>query len=125
MMDKSLNSCLLSISILAIIAARTSNAPAHAFAMPLETDLRWQESRRSLPHVDGNVKRPIIIGYAHDVKSGKAEQAIKDGVSVIIWSFLHLSAGNGATQQTTGSIRTDLDLSAVITLRNKYEQSQM
>ncbi len=32
----------------------------------------------------------IIIGYAHNAKSGKAEQAILDGINVIIWSFVHL-----------------------------------
>ena len=116
-----LNSCWFPTPILAIIS-RTFSDPVHAFAMPSESDLRWQESRRSLPYInDNNIKRPIIIGYAHNVKSGKAEQAIKDGVNVIIWSFLHLNTENDTAQHMTGSIRTDLDLSAITTLRDKYD----
>ena len=67
--------------------------------------LRRVVSRRRLPSFDAVVDdgddddgrasassshRPIVIGYAHDPGSGKAERAIRDGCDVIIWSFLHL-----------------------------------
>lgn len=78
---------------------------------------------RKLPaRDDGSIRRPIIIGYAHNAKSGKAEQAIKDGANVIIWSFLHLDIREEAGGQTKGFVRTDLDLKEITTLRNKYKQ---
>ena len=43
----------------------------------------------------------IIIGYAHNAKSGKAEQAILDGINVIIWSFVHLDVGVSEEDVTT------------------------
>jgi len=80
---------------------------------------------------------PFIIGYAHNVKSGKAEQAIRDGASVIIWSFVHLDleivAENNQIDDTQhqqqqeqekmkmARIRTELDLKEIRTLRAKYK----
>jgi len=87
------------------------------------------------------LNKPIIIGYAHDAKSGKAEQAIEDGAMVIIWSFLHLefdhvvddgdassSSTSSQSQQSTqlhkypkGKIRTDLDLEKIRSIRDENE----
>lgn len=74
---------------------------------------------------------PIIIGYASNAKSGKTEQAIRDGANVIIWSFLHLELDddNDTTsqqqqqkaEQADGKIGTQLDLEQIRTIRDKYE----
>lgn len=82
---------------------------------------------RQLPSSSTRGDAPIIIGYAHDAKSGKAERAILDGINVIIWSFVHLDVdGTSATtdqqqqQKIRGKIRTDLDLEIIRKIRNKY-----
>ena len=72
-------------------------------------------NQRYLPKSNNS---PIIIGYAHDAKSGKAERAIQDGASVIIWSFLHLSIDD---EKQGGTIKTALDLEEIRNLRDKYE----
>lgn len=68
---------------------------------------------------------PIIIGYAHDAKSGKAEQAIRDGAVVIIWSFVHMEIDDDDAaqlqQQQKGKIRTALDLEKIRQIRDKYD----
>ncbi len=85
---------------------------------------------RQLPSSSTRGDAPIIIGYAHDAKSGKADQAILDGINVIIWSFVHLDVdGTSVTtdqqqqqqQKIRGTIRTDLDLESIRTIRNKYD----
>ncbi|KAL9186880.1 hypothetical protein ACHAXT_010600 [Thalassiosira profunda] len=60
---------------------------------------------------------PIIIGYAHDAKSGKAARAIEDGAGVIIWSFVHMKLDG-----EKGMIETALDLEEIRIIRDKYEQ---
>ena len=75
------------------------------------------KDKRYLPQ---NRNKPIIIGYDHNAKSGKAERAIKtDGANVIIWSFLHLH--EDVDDDDTKKIRTALDLTEIINIRNKYE----
>ena len=109
------------LSHISIVALNLSNFMANAFAMDSEF-ASWEAHRRKLSQ-NGNVHRPIIIGYAHNVKSGKAEQAIKDGASVIIWSFLHFHVskiGDASSQVKRGTIKTDLDLDEIGLLRNKY-----
>jgi hypothetical protein len=72
-------------------------------------------------------RRPIVIGYAHDASSGKAERAILDGCDIIVWSFLHLDIDqddDGTTTTTGGGrggrIRTALDLDAIGRIRNAH-----
>jgi chitinase len=99
--------------------------------------------QRHLPPVSNS---PIIIGYAHDAKSGKAEQAILDGINVIIWSFVHLDVVDNEEYGTTaleqqhdelvgddeaytkqqraapiGKIRSELDFEEIQRIRNKYD----
>lgn len=84
----------------------------------------WKSQQRRLPAEFSNEHHPpLIIGYAHDCKSGKSEQAIKDGARVIIWSFLHLdtTASKVDERYQIGSIRSDLDVSAIRKLRDKYQ----
>ena len=100
--------------ILSILAVCASSLPIYAFAMPSSQDSMWEAQRRSVPHA---AKSPIIIGYAHNVKSGKAERAIQDGAAVIIWSFFHFEMSN---VDQKGNIRTTLDLDEISSLRNKY-----
>lgn len=71
--------------------------------------------RRHLPRP---LITPIIIGYAHDPKSKKAEQAIRDGCSVIIWSFVRLEIDDDTGQ---GKIQTALDLEEIRNIREKYD----
>jgi chitinase len=99
-----------------VLAFLVPGFSVNAFAMSLEST--WEMQRRFIPQS----RKPIIIGYAHNVKSGKAEQAIKDGANVIIWSFLHFDASkpDASSQQQKGIIKTDLDLDAVLALRTKY-----
>jgi hypothetical protein len=94
-------------------------AITNTFAMAL-SESSWKTHRRKLSTQVDN--RPIIIGYAHNVKSGKAEQAIRDGANVIIWSFLHLDIDRSSgDNEQKGFIRTDLDLTDIRILRNKHE----
>ena len=87
-------------------------------------------------HLPSPLTAPIIIGYAHDAKSGKATQAIQDGATVIIWSFLHLEStptddgdgdGDGGVSkgeeeyQELGTIRTDLDLEEIQNICDEYK----
>ena len=83
--------------------------------MSLSTPLK-QRHQRYLPQIINN--KPIIIGYDHNAKSGKAERAIKtDGANVIIWSFLHLHEDVDDTKK----IKTALDLTEIRNIRDKYE----
>jgi len=86
------------------------------------------QQRNLIPNRTG-----IIIGYAHDAKSGKAEKAIQDGAVVIIWSFVHMelfvaddddALSQQQQQQLTherGRIRTELDLEEIQKIRDKYD----
>eukprot|EP00571_Detonula_confervacea_P017702 CAMPEP_0172312736 /NCGR_PEP_ID=MMETSP1058-20130122/18532_1 /TAXON_ID=83371 /ORGANISM="Detonula confervacea, Strain CCMP 353" /LENGTH=373 /DNA_ID=CAMNT_0013026279 /DNA_START=110 /DNA_END=1231 /DNA_ORIENTATION=- len=71
-------------------------------------------------HLPPSLNSPIIIGYAHDAKSGKTEQAIRDGANVIIWSFLHLEIDDDGAVGG-GKIRTELNLEEIRTIRDRYE----
>jgi len=74
------------------------------------------KDKRYLPQ---NRNKPIIIGYDHNAKSGKAERAIKtDGANIIIWSFLHLHDDD---DDDTKKIKTALDLGEIRSIRDKYE----
>jgi len=68
---------------------------------------------RSLPSA-----APLIIGYASNASSGKVDQAIIDGASVIIWSFIHL---NIKDDDETCNIKTSLDLIDIKRIREKYK----
>eukprot|EP00578_Thalassiosira_sp_NH16_P000238 CAMPEP_0181134958 /NCGR_PEP_ID=MMETSP1071-20121207/32367_1 /TAXON_ID=35127 /ORGANISM="Thalassiosira sp., Strain NH16" /LENGTH=441 /DNA_ID=CAMNT_0023221515 /DNA_START=408 /DNA_END=1733 /DNA_ORIENTATION=- len=91
-----------------------------------------------------SIDTPIIIGYAHDAKSGRAERAIRDGANVIVWSFLHMeltedehdvvnttantsssSSRRGGEQGTGGEgrIRTALDLGEIRRIRDGCDES--
>ena len=76
--------------------------------------------------VDG-ARRPIVIGYAHDPASGRAERAMRDGADVVIWSFLHFDLapgggeGGGVGGGGRGRIRTGLDLSEIRRLRDMFQ----
>lgn len=72
---------------------------------------------------------PIVIGYAHDPASGRAERALRDGAAAIVWSFLHLELESDdddedacelSKRQTRprGRIRTDLDLGEIRRIRD-------
>eukprot|EP00804_Cyclotella_cryptica_P011823 CCRYP_015343-RA/>CCRYP_015343-RA protein AED:0.13 eAED:0.13 QI:185/1/1/1/1/1/2/2909/432 len=126
---------LILTTLLTVVSPSLS---VHAFAMSASSSpLTWEGERRTRPQPQhANTSHPIIIGYAHNVQSGKAEQAIQDGVNVIIWSFLHFDSrpiehvpeekeeeeeqSSSPSAQHKGIIRTDLDLNAIRTLRNKY-----
>ncbi|KAL7518603.1 hypothetical protein ACHAWX_003417 [Stephanocyclus meneghinianus] len=129
-------SYLLLLLLATILTIHSPNLPVHAFAMSaLSSTITWNTERRTLPSRHVNTSTPILIGYAHNVQSGKAEQAIRDGANVIIWSFLHFQSsetehapeeddeGTSSSQrpQHKGVIQTDLDLNKIRTLRNKYK----
>lgn len=90
--------------------------------------MSWETERRTLSPHHADASHPIIIGYAHNVKSGKAERAIRDGANVVIWSFLHFHSSetdpaeeeDETSPPQKGRIRTDLDLDEIRTLRHKY-----
>lgn len=69
---------------------------------------------RSLP----SSAAPLIIGYASNANSGKADQAIIDGASVIIWSFIHLNIND---DDKTCNVKTSLDLNEIQRIRDKYK----
>ena len=114
------------VSITLIIALPTVS-PFAAMASEPEM-MTWQAHRRRVVHEEDSKSKegPIIIGYAHNVESGKAEQAILDGARVIIWSFLHLEVSSNSeddsSHQQKGYVRTDLQLNGISNLRNKYTQ---
>ena len=81
-------------------------------------------------HLPSPLKARIILGYAHDAKSEKAERAIHDGASVIC-HLLHLEqlqnedadgADDGAASQfLRDKLRTELDLEEIKSIRNKHD----
>lgn len=78
--------------------------------------------QRYLPQLNS----PIIIGYASNPTSGKAERAIRDdGIHVIIWSFIHMHISNneeeGDGNTAVPTIQTSLDLEEIKKIRNNYE----
>ena len=70
------------------------------------------KTRRNLPRT-----APLIIGYSSDPKSGKVDQAIIDGATVIIWSFIHLHVND----EKECTIKTALDLQEIRRIRDKYQ----
>ena len=65
---------------------------------------------------------PLIIGYAHDATSGKVEEAIRNGVNVICWSFVDMvvsSEGEGTKGVARPMIRTNLNTEAINKIRNQ------
>ena len=85
-----------------------------ANAYPASSSITMKRQSRSLPSA-----RPLIIGYASNAKSGKVEQAILDGASVIIWSFIHLNIRNDDGRSC--DIKTALDLIEIKRIRDKYK----
>ena len=86
--------------------------------------MSWASSphRRNLRRSSSD--SPIIIGYAHDAKSGKAEQAIRDGAAVIIWSFVHFAIDDEDDSQQmhqSGKIETKLDLGQIRRIQDEYD----
>ncbi|KAL7554433.1 hypothetical protein ACHAWF_017889 [Thalassiosira exigua] len=64
---------------------------------------------------------PVVIGYAHDPRSGRAERAIGDGARVVIWSFLHFAlSDDDDADERRGKIRTDLDLDEIRAVRGRH-----
>ena len=61
-------------------------------------------------------QEPLVIGYSHNPKGDKISEAIDHGVNVVCWSFLHLDTDG--QDPPSPIIRTDLDLSAIQTLRD-------
>ena len=99
-----------------------------AASVPSAGSMSTTPSRPAGRRAVDDVRRPIVIGYAHDPASGKAERAIHDGADVVIWSFLHfdLAPAGGRGEDGGGGgrgrIRTDLDLSEIRRLRDRYEK---
>lgn len=65
------------------------------------------------------VPRPLIIGYCHDAHAtDQIDAAIRSGVNVIIWSFVHLALDEDDGIPT---LHTDLDLDAIRRVRARHD----
>mmetsp|Transcript_7730 Transcript_7730/g.11254 ORF Transcript_7730/g.11254 Transcript_7730/m.11254 type:complete len:415 (-) Transcript_7730:87-1331(-) len=102
----------LTIIVLIIMSNNNSVAVVKAFSSSRDSvpsnakNTRW--SPRSIP------SDSLVIGYAHD--AAKVEEAIKNGVNVVCWSFLNMVP----TPSGKASIKTDLDLSAIRAIRERF-----
>ena len=111
---------LLFVSLAASSAMAVEGVEAMSATAPHNNPVAALRATRSVPT---NRKTPLIIGYSHDPLSGKVEQAILDGVDVVIWSFLHFEmqpSSDDASRKKAGGIRTDLDLGGIRRLQQKH-----
>ncbi|KAL7465894.1 hypothetical protein ACHAXS_006199 [Conticribra weissflogii] len=108
------------LALFVSISSFSAFAYSNCMKSSISPDACFSESRRQLVIYDddGHGGKPMMIGYAHNVQSGKAEQAIEDGIDVLIWSFFHMHWDDEKHQ---AMIRTSLHLDGIRKLRDKYD----
>ncbi|CAJ1942350.1 unnamed protein product [Cylindrotheca closterium] len=72
------------------LAVAFLSTSAHGSHNEIVIDENDNETIRPLPS-------KVIVGYSHLCDDGKAETAIRDGVNVLIWSFMGIDSRTGAT----------------------------
>ena len=107
----------------------TTDPVTTAYSLSLPTSLSAAPSSTiSESAIDSshNVKVPLPIGYCHNAPTEKIEEAIENGVNVIVWSFIHMDVDNSNTSTKQNPIiRTDLPMEQIKQIKAKYKNKNL
>ena len=108
--------CALALVVILLMASSFCTVPCLALVKDVAaaSPPRQQEWKPRQP----KKQEPLVIGYSHNPKGDKVLEAIEHGVNVVCWSFLHLDTDG--QDPPSPIIRTDLDLSAIKSVRDAH-----